>query len=308
MMRMLLLPLLVVVALVSPPAMATCRQECGGLKIQYPFGIGRGCYLNRAFEVTCDDSNGRATIDDGRQELLSIDVPRGQARVASQVSSWCYDAASRSMGAKNGTTYDSTAFRVSGTDNVFTVIGCSTFALVVMDDGGDDDMPYAMGCITGCREGARSLADGPCTSTGGCCQVPIPSGSIRSFEVDFSDFNTSSVASISPCGYAMVVEKAAFVFRRTYATTGELMGRKKLPMVLDWVVGNQTCKDAERRNNGRASACVSVHSNCVDFKYGTGYLCRCSDGYQGNPYIRDGCKGHFSSTLIMLSARTIHFL
>nr|XP_034588342.1 putative wall-associated receptor kinase-like 16 [Setaria viridis]TKW28703.1 hypothetical protein SEVIR_3G345900v2 [Setaria viridis] len=296
-MRMLLLPLLVV-ALVSP-AMATCQKKCGGLKIQYPFGIGRGCYLetedgNRAFEVTCN-SNGTATIE-GRHELLSIDVPRGQLRVVSQVKSWCYDAASGSMGVNNVTTYDSTAFRVSGTDNMFTVIGCSMFAFIMMDDGGDHDNPYAMGCLTGCRKGARSLADGSCTSSGGCCQVPIPSsGSIRSFNVDFSDFNTSSVvASFSPpCGYAMLVEKKAFKFKRTYVTTGKLMdaASTKLPMVLDWAVGNQTCQDL-RRNKRTAHACVSVNSECVDSKYGTGtgYLCNCSEGYQGNPYLPDGCK------------------
>ncbi|CAN6348093.1 unnamed protein product [Urochloa humidicola] len=293
-MRMLLL-LLLIVGLVSP-AVATCRQECGGLKIQYPFGIGRGCYLetedgNRAFEVTCS-SNGTATIE-GQHELLSIDVPRGQVRVVSRVSSWCYDAASRSMGVQNTPAYESTAFRLSGTDNIFTVIGCNTLGFIAMDDGSEDDMPYAMGCLTGCRNGKRSLADGSCISSGGCCQVPIPSGtSIRSFSVNFTDFNTASNASFSPCGYALLVEKAAFKFRKAYVTTNELLGTassNKLPMVLDWAVGNQTCQDVWR-NNRMKNACVSAHSECVNSTSSPGYLCRCSEGYEGNPYVPGGCK------------------
>ncbi|GLT38237.1 hypothetical protein SLA2020_124980 [Shorea laevis] len=38
-------------ALVKP----RCQEFCGNVSIPYPFGIGRGCYMKKWFEVYCDD-------------------------------------------------------------------------------------------------------------------------------------------------------------------------------------------------------------------------------------------------------------
>jgi hypothetical protein len=61
-----------------------------------------------------------------------------------------------------------------------------------------------------------------------------------------------------------------------------------------WAVSNLTCATASQRNG--TYACVSPHSECVNVTHGTlylGYRCECSQGFDGNPYVKspDGCTG-----------------
>ncbi|VAI13983.1 unnamed protein product [Triticum turgidum subsp. durum] len=295
----MLLPLVTTTVLLSIPAWQplaaapACQRRCGGVDIPYPFGIGRGCFLDtgdRTFEVTCRKAT---ASDDARPfadgfEVLGIDPGRGKIRIRSPVSSWCYDGARRSMGAPDTWSFNSTALRVSDADNKLAVVGCSALAYIGSQDGAVENR-YVVGCHAECAS-AASLSDGPCNGTG-CCLTPVPPG-ISSFDVAFDDaYNNSAVAGFSPCSYAVLVEAAAFEFRATYVTTGALgdAGGVQVPAVLDWAVGNQTCRDVRRKKTG-AYACASANSECVDAKNGPGYLCNCSKGYQGNPYVIHGCQ------------------
>ncbi|GJN02338.1 hypothetical protein PR202_ga19677 [Eleusine coracana subsp. coracana] len=62
-------------------------------------------------------------------------------------------------------------------------------------------------------------------------------------------------------------------------------------MILDWAVrkGAMSCPVATRNESG-TYACLSHNSDCVNSTNGPGYICNCSKGYEGNPYLPGGCK------------------
>ncbi|XP_040997098.1 wall-associated receptor kinase 5-like isoform X3 [Juglans microcarpa x Juglans regia] len=116
----------------------------------------------------------------------------------------------------------------------------------------------------------------------GCCQTPIPNG-IKDFTVSVKH---SNVSEFNPCSFAFVVEEKAYKF--STLDLQNMQDKRAFPLVLDWAVGKQTCKDAKKNTAGYA--CKATNSNCFNSKNGPGYLCNCFSGYQGNPYLFDGCQ------------------
>jgi len=288
-----------------PSAAPSCQRRCGDMEIPYPFGIGRGCYLytgegDTTFGLTCNlTADGTYKTFCYEVEVIGISLRRGQARVRSDIRSWCYNRTSMSMDENNvwWSDFTDSQFRLSDEDNRFTVIGCNSLAYVGSANTGSK---YMTGCMATCPAAGR-LENGSCSGMG-CCQAAIPRG-INTYEVQFDDrFTTASTRGFSRCSYAALVEAAAFDFRITYVTADDFMESTggKAPLVLDWVVGKETCREAAR--NTTAYMCVSSNSECVDSRNGPGYLCNCSRGYDGNPYVHDGCQGVFFNSLEILKA------
>jgi hypothetical protein len=71
-----------------------------------------------------------------------------------------------------------------------------------------------------------------------------------------------------------------------------------VPIVLDWAIWTDGPCPPPAEKDGvmgepTASACVSANSHCVNATQGSGYLCNCSKGYTGNPYVIGGCTSEY---------------
>ncbi|GFS34960.1 wall associated kinase 5 [Actinidia rufa] len=138
-------------------------------------------------------------------------------------------------------------------------------------------------CLSFC-DTINAVINGSCSSIG-CCQTSIPK-EVRSFNITIKSYdNRRSMQDFNPCSYAFIAEEAAYNF--SSLDLANLQNREKLPVMLDWAVGNETCDEA--RKNQTSYACKE-NSECYNFDNGPGYRCNCSEGYDGNPYLSNGCQ------------------
>ncbi|KAF3336533.1 putative wall-associated receptor kinase-like 16 [Carex littledalei] len=266
-----------------------CPTHCGDTEVAYPFGIGQNCSRSEQFNLQCnkvEDGSYKPLASDG--VIHGISVSQGQARIQVYVSYLCYNNSLKDKIDGGIYTVDltRTAFWLSNTKNRFMVVGSETSAYVNLTRS--KSMWYKTGC-TSVSLSEQGLVNGSCSGIG-CCQSAIPFG-MKFYEITFDiSFNNSHTASFSPCGYAVLMEAESFKFSTTYLTRPGTFVKdaKKFSTVLDWVVGNETCKIAQQ--NSTNYACVSRNSRCVDHATGQGYICTCEKGYNGNPYLLDGCK------------------
>ena len=91
-----------------------------------------------------------------------------------------------------------------------------------------------------------------------------------------------------------LVEKGEY-WRRTedaiplqkYAATLGSAPEVPTSTVVNWMLGNSSCAEALKSGD---FGCRSNNSDCHDDPRG-GYACQCQQGYQGNAYMHNGCKG-----------------
>jgi hypothetical protein len=263
-----------------------CREPCGNLTIPYPFGIGAGCYYTQGFEVSCEGNHTFVHNSSSRMEIYSINLQGGQVRVNTLIASKCYYDKNRTTDGW-ASTQTPQSFTISSKANKLTAIGCYTLAYL----GGYNKHRTGTGCLSMCLDKQSVDPSGQCSGMG-CCQTSI-APNLTSLNITFDGgYSNSEVQDFNPCSYAFVAQQDWFRFNASYLDDNKFKEKykDKVPTVLDWVAGDQSCDVAVK--NISSYACISKNSQCVNSPNATGYLCNCTDGFEGNPYLEDGCQGH----------------
>ncbi|MQL75684.1 hypothetical protein Taro_008059 [Colocasia esculenta] len=276
--------LLQVAAAISPEATAAastaparCIEQCGDVAIPYPFGVGKGCFGEEYgdFNIVC---NGTTTyLNTGNIEVLNISLA-GQVRVKGWMGHDCYTRSGGRETSDQWFTIRLGPYTFSHTQNKFVVIGCDTVALL----GSRDGVKYSGGCITFC-DSLGDAANGSCSGAG-CCKAPVPRG-VR-------NFSTVHPQLLQPQPM-LRLQPVRLRLRRRGEPVADLSDPefvlRPLPIVLDWSIGKETCEEARRKPG---FACRGGNSECFESNNGVGYVCNCSQGYEGNPYLSGprGCQ------------------
>ncbi|XP_075647943.1 wall-associated receptor kinase 2-like [Castanea sativa] len=243
--------------------------------------------MNEDFLITCNRTYDPPTAFLRESNIDVTDIWLwGELRVTVVVAQDCYNQGGQYT--RSGpTNYNQDSwinlskFPISSTRNKFTAIGCDTYAWIK----GYSGTAYATGCMSLCSN-ISDVVEGSCSGIG-CCQTAIPKG-VMDYRINVSSyFNHKDVYDFNPCSYAFVAEEGTYNF--SSKDLKDFTKRNETTqVVLNWAIGNQTCTEA-KKDHPQKFACKN-NSDCRDSVNGPGYWCNCSEGFEGNPYLPNGCQ------------------
>ncbi|KAK4851127.1 hypothetical protein QYF36_012596 [Acer negundo] len=279
--QIILLVLLLPVKAWAQTAAANCTSTCGNVTIPFPFGIGEDCSLDSRLTVDCNHSKPYlGSINN--LELLDISID-GSMRINYPVYNRC-GKVDDMFGLKLLTDH-TTPFIFSPNRNNFVGIGnCGNFSLLTRDDS------VIASCSTTCNQNNDASR---------FCQKEVVS-SLKGF------FPTMATA--GECPYSALVERQWL--EDNLKNPQDIKHFTHVPVMLDWSVFTLMFDNFEK-NKSKAymssSTCEKSACSCFSAEFPT-VQCKCLRGFQGNPYLLQGCQGVsrvYSEAILMLTGIVI---
>ncbi|MFS7931746.1 putative protein kinase RLK-Pelle-WAK family [Helianthus anomalus] len=245
-------------------AKAGCQEMCGNVTILYPFGIGTNCYMHKSFEVFCSGSSQDQVplLFQNNQEFPILEISTDLVRVIDESTMEC---------GYNNVSFLAPLildqyFFFSQDRNLYVAMGCNIEAYFLFDLFG------GFLCDSFCND-TRLVIGSPtnCTGYNGCCQLSVPENTTQYNSIINYKANSS-------CSHAFIAENRAPIFFEK--------DQLQYPVALNWLVALTTCRQASKTGENLCGK----NSHCIDSTNGRGYNCRCRQGYQGNPYLPNGCQ------------------
>ncbi|KAI3836715.1 hypothetical protein MKW92_024272 [Papaver armeniacum] len=223
-------------------------------------------------------------------EVLSISET--ELRVGTMITDNCYDESGYEVpGTTSSLNLVASVFTVSYTNNRLFGIGCEIVATLIGISGDNETLTSSNSCVSKCRS-RRNLFEGACTGTSGCCQTTVLPKGLKTITSEVSGLlpRNPPISSYNSCTFAYVAEVGQDMIPASdlLLDGGVRKNTTVIPVVLDWAIGDMNCEQA--KEDMETYACQN-NSYCYEPVNTQGYLCTCSKGYKGNPYLEPGCEG-----------------
>lgn len=262
-----------------------CSADCGFFYIPpYPFGIGPECSLP-GFNLTCSSYLllGKPSIQvyfdnqrvDDYSPIPSIDTSiEYLVKMATGVFNYIHWTA------------PGRPFALSASSNMsLFVVGCGVKASLFVGDSGAEVGSCSAACVE--DEVMESLPESLCIGIG-CCRINI-TVNLRAFTLNIS--RTGQSVRLLKRARAFVTNMDRYSSFRPLDLVRELSYPRDYgtgySATLSWAIPYQPDYKGAIED-GTSYACVSNHSKYHEAPIG-GYICNCSEGFFGNPYVVNGC-------------------
>ena len=165
-----------------PIALPNFPENCGNVKIPYPFGTTEGCYLNDTANIgdgycffNCtSNAQGQPQPMIWNLNVTSISMELGEIEIQMYNSIDCYDQFGTPLSPDNTESLYVLSFTVSVNKKKFVAVRCDTYAHL---NGFLNDQPSFVGCQSTCNKTLSVVngkkKNGTCSGIG-CFQMDIP--------------------------------------------------------------------------------------------------------------------------------------